>query len=236
MLMKKLTLRVLLSISVIMLTACSSLTTKPQDSTSTSDSTVIVADKVFQASGYSTLRSQPQLTQVQNQYAVEQKAKLNAYRDLALQIYREKLFDGRIVADQVIEHEAYRIYLDLFLREARVMESRHIADQQKVALELNLTPRFYQCFSATVAGVMQCLREDNKVPFTRVGYQKVPVSTLNLACSDCADQLSIAGFSKEKNSVDSALLNVGLYDSQWMVDMGVKLLLNYLYLSQIVFD
>jgi len=236
MLMKKVILRILFCISIMILAACSSVTTESLDYTLRPDSTDLVVDKVMQASGYSILRSQPQLTQVQNQFAVEQNAKLDAYRDLALQIYREELFEGRIVADQIIEHEAYRVYLDLYLREARVLESRQIANQQKVVLELSLTPRFYQCFSATVAGVTQCLREDNKIPFTRIGYKKAPVSTVNLACSDCADQLSIAGFSKEKNIVDSALLNVGLYDAEWIVDMGVKLMLNYLYLTQIVFD
>lgn len=234
--MKKIILRILFCISIMMLAACSSVITESLDYTLKPDSTDLVVDKVMQASGYSILRSQPQLTQVQNQFAVEQKAKLNAYRDLALQIYREKLFKGRLVADQIIEDEAYRVYLDLFLREARVVESRHIADQQKVVLELTLTPRFYQCFSATVAGVTQCLREDNKIPFTRIGYKKAPMSTVNLACSDCADQLSIAGFSEEKNSIDSALLNIGLYDAEWTVNMGIKLMFNYLYLTQIVFD
>ena len=236
MLMKKFTLWVLLIISVIMLAACSSGTTKTPAYTVMPDSTDLVVDKVLLASGYSALRFFPQLTQVQNQYAVEQSAKLNAYRALAKQIYREQLFEDRVVADQVIKDEAYRIYLDLFLREARVVESRSIADQYKIALELTLTPRFYQCFSATVAVVSQCLQEDNKIPFTRIGYNKAPMSTVNLACLDCGDQLSIAGFSKEKHMLDRALLSAGLYDAEWTVNMGIKIMLRYFYLSEFVFD
>ena len=236
MLMKKLTARIVLSMSIMMLAACSSSTTKPLDDTLNPNSTGLVANKVLQASGYSALRIQPQLTQLQNQYAVEQSAKMNAYRGLAKQIYREQLFEGRVVADQVISDDVFRIYLDLFLREARVVESRTIADQQKIALELDLTPRFYQCFSATVAVVSRCLWEDNKIPFTRTGYKKAPMTTVNLACSDCADQLSVAGFSKEKNSVDNALLNAGVYDAEWVVNMGIKTLFNYLILTQVLFD
>ena len=233
--MKKFTLRVLLSISVIILAACSS-TTKTLDYTLMPDSADFVADKVLLASGYSVLRFFPQLTPVQNQYAIEQSAKLNAYRALAKQIYTEQLFEGRVVADQVMKDEVYRIYLDLFLREARVVESRVIADQHKILLELTLTPRFYQCFSATATVVSQCLQEDNKIPFTRIGYNKAPISTVNLACLDCADQLSVAGFSKEKHALDRALLSAGLYDAEWTVNMGVKIMLRYFYLSGFVFD
>ena len=215
----------------MMLAGCSSVDIKTSDSSSSVD------NKVLLASGYSQLRIRPQLTPAQNVFATEQSAKLNAYRELAKQLYTEALADDLVVADQVLKNEAYRIFLDLFLREAQVVESAMIADQKKIALALSLTPRFYQCISSTVAVVSQCLQEDNKIPFTRIGYQHAPVSTVNLSCasSDCAAQLSVSGFSKEKNAVDSAMLDYGLYDAEWTVNMTLKTMLRYFFLSEQVF-
>ena len=136
----------------------------------------------------------------------------------------------------MIKDEPFRVYVDLFLREAKVVESRHLADQQKVLLRLYLSPRFYHCISSTVERVSQCLQEDNKTPFTRIGYQQAPVSTVNLACSDCEAQLSVSGFSKEKHGVDGFLLDAGLYDTEWAVNMATKAMLRYFFISQFVIN
>lgn len=219
-------------INFLILTACSSTPQKVLDSSSTSQQT----GKVLLASGYSKPLPDPQLTLLQNQTIAEQTAKLEAYRALAIKLYNEKLSNGRIVANQIIQNEAYRIYLDLFLRDARVVESNRFAGQQKIALELTLTPHFYQCFS-TEDKVTRCIQESNKVPYTRLGYQQAPVSTINISCasSDCGDQLSMSGFSEEKKGLDSTLLNHGFYDTEWSINTVWRTALRYVFLSQIVF-
>ncbi|MCF6252546.1 MAG: hypothetical protein L3J75_14970 [Methylococcaceae bacterium] len=229
--MKKITFSSLLTVILILLVGCGSVSTKVVESSTPENI------KTLLASGYSQLRKRTQMTQGQNTFATEQSAKLNAYRELAKQVYTEKLDNGLVVADQVLKDEAYRIFLDLFLREAQVVESKTIADQKKIALALGLTPRFYQCFSGTVAVVSQCLQEDNKIPFTRIGYQHAALSRVNLSCaaSGCIAPLSVSGFSKEKDAVDNVLLDYGLYDTEWTANIALKTLLRYFVLSKQIF-
>jgi len=222
--------RMLVLCLLLMVTACSSVKTKTQDSS------VQVDDKVLVAIGHSSLRQSPQLTSAQNKFAIEQNAKIGAYRELAKQIFKLNVAEGVLVAHQVIKNEAYRVYLDLFLREAKVVSSKVIADQKEIALALTITPRFYECFSTTVVAVSSCLQEDNKIPFTRVGYQYVPKETVNLACSDCMPQLSVSGFSNKKHGFDGFLLDAGLYDSEWAVNMATRLMLRYFFASQFVIN
>jgi hypothetical protein len=229
---KKLTFSTLLTVILMLLVGCGSVSTKAVESSAPENIRTLLA------SGYSQLRNRPQMTQVQNTFAMEQSAKLNAYRELAKQIYNEKLKNGLVVADQVLKDEVYRIFLDLFLREAQVVESKTIADQKKIVLALSITPRFYQCFSGAVAVVAQCLQEDNKIPFTRIGYQHAALSRVNLSCaaSGCIAPLSVSGFSKEKDAVDSALLDYGLYDTEWTANMALKTFLRYFVLSNQIFN
>lgn len=228
--MNKLIIKLVLSLSMLSLFACSSIITQPVDSA------IQQPDRVLFAKGYSRLQNLAYLTQLQNQFAVEQAATINAYRELAKLVYSEPLSGGLIVADQVIKQESFRIYLDLFLRDAKVVESNAIGGQKKVVLALTLTPRFYHCISTTTARVAECLREDDKVPFTRIGYQQAPMSTVNISCTDCSSQLSVSGFSKQKNSLDRGMLNVGLYDSEWLGNMAVSTMIRYLYLTQFIFN
>lgn len=223
---------ILLAVILTLVNACS---TVPDISLGTN---APVQPKMLVATGYSQLRYIPQLTEEQNRLAIEQSAKIEAYRNLAKQLYVEKLSDDLSVANQVIKDEIYRVYLELFMREARVVESTKIADQKRVQLQLALTPRFYQCFSTSIEIVTACLQQDNKIPFTRIGYQPAAFSTINLACAtaSCADQLSVGGFSNEKHGLDNALLNLGLYDTEWTVNMGAKVMLRYLYLTGFVFN
>lgn len=220
-------IRLLIVLVSMTLVACSSIATKPAAE---------AVDKVLMAHGYSRIQHQAHLTSVQNQFSIEQKAKIDAYRNLAKQLYIERLENDLLVADQVIKEERFRIYFDLFLREARVVESQVIADQKRVGMALSLTPRFYSCISTTVARVAQCLREDDKVQFTRIGYQTAAVSTVNLSCPGCSLQLSVSGYSADKNILDRGLLNVGLYDSEWIGNMAVSTMIRYWYLTSFIFN
>ena len=220
-------IRLLIVLVSMTLVACSSIATKQDTRT---------ADKMLMAHGYSRVKNQAHLTAVQNQFAIEQAAKINAYRKLAKQLYSESLENGLLVADQVIKEEPFRIYLDLFLRQARVVDSQVIADQKMVGMALTLTPRFYACFSTTVARVAQCLKEDDKVQFTRIGYQTAAMSTVNLSCPECSLALSVSGYSAEKNGLDRGLLNVGLYDSEWIGNMATSTLIRYWYLTHFIFN
>jgi len=232
--MKRLIVRFFVSLIFLALSACSSIATKAGDGVLSTQT----VDKILVARGYAKEKNLPELTQIQNRFANEQAARLNAYRELAKQLYSEKLVDNLTVADQVIKNEQFRIYVDLYLREATVVESGQIADLQKAVLSLNLTPRFYQCVSSSVRKASQCMQEDNKVAFTRIGYQKANRSTVDLSCVslNCSPQMSIAGFSNKPSALDNFSLNYGMYDASWTANMAFKTMLHYLYLTAIVFD
>ncbi len=223
-------IRLFLLLVSMALVACSSVTTKP-DTLS-----VKTADKVLTAQGYSRMQSLTHLTKKQNQFALEQAATINAYRRLAKRLYQEDLTKGLLVADQVIKAEAFRIYLDLYMRQAKVIESKMIQDQKNVKLALVLTPRFYNCLSTSIEKVSTCLREDGKVLYTRIGYQQAPVSTVNISCLDCLSQLSVSGFSKEANVIDNALLNMGFYDLNWVGNSAASAFARYWFFTNMVFN
>lgn len=207
---------------LLMLTGCSSLGGKT--------AAIIPTEKTLRASGYSQFDDSGKLAVNQRWLQAQQNAKLDAYRGLADLLYREKLDEQTTVGAQVMRAEIYRVYLDSYLREARASDYRAVRDNLKTTLELRLTPRFYRCMGGDAVQVEQCLQEDNKLAFTRLGYKAATKTSANLACGtrDCSDQFYVAGFSKRPNVVDDALLDAGLYDVEWTANLGLRTLFNYL--------
>ncbi|OAI13620.1 hypothetical protein A1359_11795 [Methylomonas lenta] len=189
--------------------------------------------KTLVASGDSQFNNSGQLSVNNRWLSAQQLAKLNAYRGLADQLYYEPLGGNKTVGSQVISHEVYRVYLDIYLRGARATDYRTAQNNLKTTLELTLTPRFYQCMSGDVTLASQCIQEEDKLAFTRLGYKTAAKTTANLACDrvDCSDQFYVSGFSKESNPVDGFLLEAGLYDVQWTVNTGARTLFNYLLIN-----
>jgi hypothetical protein len=192
---------------------------------STSPNTI--SSKTLSSTGYSRFQDGGGISVNQRWLMAQQAAKLDAYRGLADLLYKEALDGQKTVGSQVMSDEAYRVYLDTYLRNARAVDYRTVKDTLKTTLELNLSPRFYRCMSGDAAVVSQCLQDDNKLPFTRIGYKPAVTTSANMACAnrDCSDQLYVQGFSKDRNSVDDVLLDAGLYDTEWMVQTGVDLFL-----------
>ncbi|AMK77917.1 MULTISPECIES: hypothetical protein [Methylomonas] len=191
------------------------------------------AGKTLRASGYSHFDDSGKLGVNQRWLQAQQAAKLDAYRGLADLLYQEKLGNQTTVGAQVMRDEVYRVYLDSYLREARAADYRTIRDNLKTTLELRLSPRFYQCMSGDPALAGQCLQEDNKLAFTRLGYKTATVTSANLACGarDCSDQYYVAGFSKRPNVVDDVLLDAGLYDVEWIANTGLRTIFQYLLIN-----
>jgi hypothetical protein len=191
------------------------------------------AGKTLRATGYSRFDDSGELAVNQRWLQAQQAAKLDAYRGLADLLYQEKLGNQTTVGAQVMRDEVYRVYLDSYLREARAADYRTVRDSLKTTLELHLSPRFYQCMSGDTASISQCLQEDNKLAFTRLGYKTATVTSANLACGarDCSDQYYVAGFSKKPSAVDDTLLEAGLYDVEWIANTGLRTILQYLLIN-----
>lgn len=193
---------------------------------------VVIPDKTLTASGFGQLDQNASISIQHRRFAAEQSAKIKGYRQLASQLYQEKLPGGLTVAGQVMKNETYRMYFDTFLREAQVVDWQTSGTILHANMELTVTDRFYQCIASELAFLKQCLREDNKMPFTRLGYKKSEAKGVNLACgSDCGGQLSMNGFSQGKKGFDQTLLNYGLYDKQWILNMSSNLLVNFILLK-----
>ncbi|MDT4288588.1 hypothetical protein RO575_03375 [Methylomonas sp. MO1] len=194
---------------------------------------VPTAGKTLRATGYSRFDDSGKLAVNQRWLQAQQAAKLDAYRGLADLLYQERLGNQTTVGAQVMRDEVYRVYLDSYLREARAADYRTVRDSLKTTLELHLSPRFYQCMSGDTALVGQCLQEDNKLAFTRLGYKTATETSANLACGarDCSDQYYVAGFSKKANVVDDTLLEAGLYDVEWIANTGLRTILQYLLIN-----
>jgi hypothetical protein len=192
---------------------------------------IAVTDKTLVASGYSQFADVGVLQKVNERWlSAQQVAKLNAYRSLADQLYYESLGNNKTVGSQVVQNEVYRVYLDTYLRNAQAIDYLTVKNSLKATLQLKLTPRFYQCMSSDLVGARQCLKEDDKLAFTRIGYKTASVSSKNLACVqlDCSDQFFVKGFSKDRNVVDDAMLDAGFYDLEWTINTGARTLFNYL--------
>lgn len=214
------TLRLLLIIPLLWLAGCAGPAGK---------SAALSESKTLSASGISRFDDSGALNVKQRWQQAQQNAKLDAYRDLAAQLYREPLPNGSTVGAQVMRDEAYRIYVDSYLREARPADYRTVRDHLKATLDLTLTPRFYRCMAGDAGQVGQCKQQDQKLAFSRLGYREATVVSANLACGnrDCSDQYHVKGFSKQPNVVDDVLLDAGMYDSEWTINTGARTLLNY---------
>lgn len=208
-------------------TGCASVGGKSAEALSPS------AGKTLRATGYSRFDDSGKLAVNQRWLQAQQAAKLDAYRGLADLLYQEKLGNQTTVGAQVMRDEVYRVYLDSYLREARAADYRTVRDSLKTTLELRLSSRFYQCMSGDTALAGQCLQEDNKLAFTRLGYKTATVTSANLACGarDCSDQYYVAGFSKRQNGVDDTLLDAGLYDVEWIANTGLRTIFQYLLIN-----
>lgn len=224
-------LSTLILLATLMLTGCAHVDSRD------SANLAPTMTKTLVASGYSRFNDSMGGQKInQRWYSAQQLAKLNAYRGLADQLYYEPLVKNgsqgvnKTVGTQVISDEVYRIYLDTYLREAQAVDYLTVKDSLKATLQLKLTPRFYQCMGGDITQVRQCLKEDDKLAFTRLGYKTANVASSNMACGtpDCSDQLYVKGFSKDRNTVDDALLDAGFYDAEWTVNTGARTLFNYL--------
>lgn len=211
----------LLSIGVLLFNSgCASLSEKK-----------VQADVILTASASSQIQPQAGLSKKASRFKAEQKAALSAYRQLARLLYQQTTHSGQSIAGQVVKDEVFRVYLDTFLRGAK-MQSRRLTGGSQVSLKLTVTDQFRSCMD-DVATVKRCLRDENKLAFTRIGFRQATAKTVNLACAqpDCSGQFSISGFSRKTNRLDRMLLNAGLYDSEWMLNSSARVLGNYLLIT-----
>ncbi len=121
--------------------------------------------KILTAIGYGTVDKTDRFSRSQIRLMAMRASKMDAYRSLIEQIYGIKLDGLTTVENMVVTHDSYRAFLNAYLRGARVTRTSAIGtdiyagdDTFETAMEIDLTPRFYECLSGKGAINYQCLQ------------------------------------------------------------------------------
>ena len=127
-------------------------------------------------------------------------SKMDAYRNLAEQIYGVRIHGHTTVSDMVVQNDSYRSYLDAFIKGARVKSITAInASSYETVLEITLTPKFFTCLSGSAAIHSQCINgisSRDKQYNEHINSPFNMPSTLAYNCNaiDCYKYPDVSGF------------------------------------------
>ena len=121
--------------------------------------------KKLSATGYGTAEKSDHYSRSQIKLMAMRSSKLDAYRSLSEQLYGVHLTGVTTVENMIITHDSYRSYVDAYLRGAKIVRTVSINkdkfagdDTFETVVELELTPRFYECLNGSSAVIRQCLQ------------------------------------------------------------------------------
>lgn len=103
------------------------------------------------AVGYGSMGGfQSHLTLGQQKLMAMRAARVDAYRNLAEQVYGFRVWGNTAVSSFATQNDNVRTYVDGFIRGARLVNMTAIADGNfEATVELDLTPSFFSCISNT---------------------------------------------------------------------------------------
>lgn len=109
------------------------------------------------AVGYGAMGgNQSHLTPGQQKLMAMRAARVDAYRNLAEQVYGFRVWGNTAVSAFATQNDNVRTYVDSFIRGARLVNMTPIADGNfEATVELDLTPSFFSCVS-NVTSVPSC--------------------------------------------------------------------------------
>jgi hypothetical protein len=154
--------------------------------------------KILTAMGYGTSDIFSNYSPEQRRLMSMRASKMDAYRNLAEQIYGIRIHGHTTVSDMVVTNDSYRSYIDAFLKGARVKSITAInASTYETVLEITLTPKFFTCLNGTAAIHSQCFSNNQHSDYSSQTLPQVNMASLsNTSCTtmDCYNAPSIAGF------------------------------------------
>jgi hypothetical protein len=131
----------------LLLSACATTKVQPENI-----QMVAPPSRILTAIGYGTVDKSDKFSRSQIRLMAMRAAKMDAYRALTEQIYGLKLDGKTTVENMVVTHDSYRAFINAYLRGARVTRVTATNtdpyagdDTFETALEIDLTPRFYEC-------------------------------------------------------------------------------------------
>ncbi|MBF0266147.1 MAG: LPP20 family lipoprotein [Gammaproteobacteria bacterium] len=103
-------------------------------------------NKVIQTIGYSTTENYKRFPLVQRKLLAIRGAKLNAYRNLAEEIYGIKIKGKTSVKDMIVQNDSYRVYVNTMIKGAHI---EAINEKEngffEAEVSMTLTPRYTFC-------------------------------------------------------------------------------------------
>lgn len=110
---------------------------------------VAVSSKRLQAVGHGAPGSYTQYNHSQQRLMAMRAAQIDAYRNLAEQVYGFKIWGSTSVSAFATQSDTVRSYVDAYIRGARVVNMTAIADGNfEATVELDLSQSFFDCLGA----------------------------------------------------------------------------------------
>lgn len=185
-----------LTISLLM-TACTTAKAPP---------TAFLPHKTISAIGYGTVEKSDRYSRSQIKLMAMRASKMDAYRSLAEQLNGIQLRGSTAVENMQVTHDSYQVYLNAYLRGARIKRTSAIGsdiyagdDTFETVVELDLTPRFYECINGSSELINQCLQQNPESPAPSFDQAPSTVSSINPGCNaiDCYSYPNTKGFSRK---------------------------------------
>jgi hypothetical protein len=162
--------------------------------------------KTISAIGYGTVEKSDRYSRSQIKLMAMRASKMDAYRSLAEQLNGIQLRGQTTVGNMEVSNDNYQVYLNAYLRGARVKRTSAIGsdlyagdDTFETVVELDLTPRFYECINGPSDLINQCLQQNMVAPIPESNQKPSTVSSINSGCSgnDCYNYPSTTGFRRK---------------------------------------
>lgn len=164
-------------------------------------------NKTLSATGYGTVEKSDRYSRSQIKLMAMRASKMDAYRSMAEQLTGIQMRGQTTVANAEVSHDNYQIYLNAYLRGARVKRTTAINsdiyagdDTFETVVELDLTPRFYECINGSSELINQCLQQNPGNPAPDFDYTPPPaVSSISPGCNtvDCYTYPKTKGFNRK---------------------------------------
>lgn len=182
---------------VLLLSACSAAKTPP---------TAYMPYKTLTATGYGTVEKSDKYSRSQIKLMAMRAAKMDAYRSLAEQLNGIQIRGQTGVENMQVTHDSYQVYLNAYLRGARVKRTSVIGsdiyagdDTFETVVELDLTPRFYECMNGSSEMINQCIQQGQVAAAPSYEPKPTTLSSINSECNgiDCYGYPNTGGFRRK---------------------------------------
>lgn len=163
--------------------------------------TAIAPLKTLTAMGYGTAVDK-QMQPAQRRLLGMRASKMEAYRDMAEQIYGVSLNGRTTVEHMAVKNDDYRSFIDTVVRGARIRSIKAIdVDTYETVMEVDLTARFFECMQGSTVVINDCIRAGQGFSISAAPVATPTASALpvRLSCQtdDCHPQAGVQGFRKQ---------------------------------------